>query len=428
MWPFVPTYCVYRLVCRCMNLVENIKEGLRSIQANLLRSILTSLIIAIGITALVGMLTTIDGIEHSVNESLSSLGVNTFDITSKTNRNMNTQGVTQKSYPQITMSEAFRFIDEYTVPATISLNAYVTGIAEIKHRSRKTNPNVAVNGTNEDYFAIKGLDFERGRGFSPLEIQYGTQVAVIGYKLYTTLFERNENPLGKDITFMGSKFKVIGLLKEKGMLAEDNFDNMAFIPIIKANQLAEGRGLWYEITVGIADPSRVEFAMGEATGVMRRLRGDRVGQENSFELEKSETLAQELESITSGLRIAGVGIGFITLLGASIALMNIMLVSVTERTREVGVRKALGATPLRIRQQFVIEAIVVCLLGGIAGIILGILIGNLLSKLMKIDVFVIPWIEMLVGLVVCIVVGLISGYYPAHKASKLDPIESLRFE
>ena len=212
------------------------------------------------------------------------------------------------------------------------------------------------------------------------------------------------------------------------MLADNNYDNMVFIPIIKANQMAKGRGLWYELTVGISDPSQVEYAMGEATGVMRRIRGDDVGQENSFELEQSETLAQELESITSGLRIAGVGIGFITLLGASIALMNIMLVSVTERTREVGVRKALGATPLRIRQQFVIEAIVVCLLGGIAGVILGILIGNLLAKLMGIDVFVIPWNEMILGLVVCIVVGLLSGYYPAHKASKLDPIESLRFE
>ena len=411
-----------------MNLIENIKEGLRSIQANLLRSILTALIVAIGITALVGMLTTIDGIEHSVTESLSSLGVNTFDINSKTNRNMNTQGVTEKSYPQITMGEALRFIDEYPVSSTISLNAYLTGIAEIKRLSKKTNPNVAVNGTNQDYFAINGLEMDRGRGFSPLEIRYGTQAAVIGYKVFTTLFEKNENPLGAEITFMGSKFKIIGLLKEKGMLAENNFDNMVFVPIRKANQMAEGRGLWYELTVGIVDPLQMDFAMGEATGLMRQIRGDAVGRESSFELEKSETLAQDLESITSGLRVAGVGIGFITLLGASIALMNIMLVSVTERTREIGVRKALGATALRIRQQFVIEAIVVCVLGGLAGIILGILIGNLLSRFMSIDVFVIPWGEMLLGLVVCIAVGLISGYYPAHKASKLDPIESLRFE
>jgi putative ABC transport system permease protein len=227
---------------------------------------------------------------------------------------------------------------------------------------------------------------------------------------------------------MGTKFKVVGLLKEKGQLSEDNYDNMIIIPIIKANQMAKGRGLWYELTVGISDPSQMEFAMGEATGLMRRIRGDQIGREDSFELEKSETLAQELESITGGLRIAGFGIGFITLLGASIALMNIMLVSVTERTREVGVRKALGATPLRIRQQFVIEAIVVCVLGGVTGVVLGIIIGNLLARAMSIDVFVIPWTEMLLGMVVCIVVGLISGYYPAHKASKLDPIESLRFE
>jgi putative ABC transport system permease protein len=287
---------------------------------------------------------------------------------------------------------------------------------------------VAVVGTNEEYFAIKGLDFVNGRGFSAIEVQYGTQVAVIGHKISQTLFEGNENPVGHVINFMGARFKVIGLLKEKGQLSEDNYDNMVIIPIIKANQMAKGRGLWYELTVGINDPSRTEFAMGEATGLMRRIRGDRVGQENSFELEKSETLAQELESITTGLRIAGFGIGFITLLGACIALMNIMLVSVTERTREVGVRKALGATPLRIRQQFVIEAIVVCLLGGVAGVILGILIGNLLAQLMNIDGFVVPWFEMVLGLVVCIGVGLISGYYPAHKASKLDPIESLRFE
>jgi putative ABC transport system permease protein len=411
-----------------MDLLENIKEGLRSIQANLLRSVLTALIVAIGITALVGMLTTIDGIEQSVNESLSTLGVNTFDINSKTNRGSSSQGVSQKTYPQIRMNEAFRFIDEYEVTSTISLSSYLSQIAEVKRLSKKTNPNVSVVGTNEEYFAIKGLEFVNGRGFSPIEVQYGTQVAVIGHKIYQTLFSDNENSVGQEINFLGAKFKVIGLLKEKGQLSEDNYDNMVIIPIIKANQMAKGRGLWYDLTVGIADPSQMEFAMGEATGLMRRIRGDQIGNENSFELEKSETLAQELESITGGLRIAGFGIGFITLLGASIALMNIMLVSVTERTREVGVRKALGATPLRIRQQFLIEAIVVCVLGGVAGVILGILIGNLLAKLMGIDSFVIPWFEMMLGMVVCIGVGLISGYYPARKASMLDPIESLRFE
>jgi putative ABC transport system permease protein len=411
-----------------MDLIENIREGLRSIKANLLRSILTALIVTIGITALVGMLTTVSGIEHSVTESLSSLGVNTFDVRSRTNRGSSSQGVTEKTYPQITMNQAFRFIEQYEVQSTVSLSTYLSWLAEVKHKSQKTNPNIGIVGSNEEYFALNGLEMLQGRGFSSIEVQYGTQVAVIGFKVYEKLFPNKGDAIGEEVSSLGTQFKIIGVMKEKGDIAEENFDNMVVIPIIKANQLAKGRGLWYDMTVGIADPTRMDYAMGEATGLMRRVRGDKVGRENSFEIEKSETLAQELESITSGLRIAGFGIGFITLLGASIALMNIMLVSVTERTREVGVRKALGATPLRIRQQFVVEAIVVCLLGGITGVILGILIGNLLASFMNIDGFVIPWFEMILGMVVCVLVGLISGYYPASKASRLDPIESLRFE
>ena len=412
-----------------MDIVENIKEGLRSVKANLLRSILTSLIVAIGITSLVGILTAIDGIEQSVNESLSSLGVNTFDVRSKTNRDSNNKGVTEKVYPQIRLTEAQAFISQYKVPATKSLSANLTSIAEVKHASEKTNPNVLIKGSNEEYAAIKALEMQEGRNFSRLEIEHGSPVAILGYKVYKALYEeKDKKVIGSEVTFLGAQFRVIGFLKEKGQLSEDNYDNMVLIPILKANQLSKGKGLRYELTIGINDPTQLEYAMGEATGLMRTIRHDRIGEPNSFELEKSETLAENMASITSGLRIGGFSVGFITLLGASIALMNIMLVSVTERTREVGVRKALGATPLRIRQQFVIEAIVVCLLGGIAGVILGIVIGNLMSRAMGIDAFVVPWLWMIVGMIICVVVGLISGYYPAHKASKLDPIESLRFE
>lgn len=235
-------------------------------------------------------------------------------------------------------------------------------------------------------------------------------------------------PVGTSISFKGTQFKVIGMLKEKGDFSDNNYDNMVIVPILVANQLAAGQPLNYRLNVGISDMNQLDYAMGEATGLMRKIRQDRVEDANSFEIEKSESLAEEMESITNGLRFGGFGVGFITLLGASIALMNIMLVSVTERTREVGVRKALGATPLRIRQQFVIEAIVVCLLGGIGGVILGIIVGNLISKAIGIDAFVVPWLWMMVGMLICIFVGLLSGYYPAHKASKLDPIESLRFE
>jgi putative ABC transport system permease protein len=411
-----------------MNLVENVKEGLRSVQANLLRSIITALIVTIGITALISVLTAIEAAERSLNESLSALGSNSFDIRSRQYRGGSTQGVSQKRHAPIKLNETLRFMDQYRVPSTMSLSAMLTFNAEVKHSSNKTNPNVAVYGVNENYTLIKNLNIAKGRNFSNYEIEYGMQAAIIGHSIYTTLFKDGEDAVNKKISFSGTQFKVIGVLEEKGESFEENFDYMVFIPIRLANQLAHGQGLQYELTVGISDPTQVEHAMGEATAVMRSIRRDEIGKENSFEIESSESLKETLAEITGYFQMGGFGIGIITLLGASIALMNIMLVSVTERTREIGVRKALGATPTKIRVQFIVEAIVVCLLGGILGIILGILLGNLFGSVLGSKSFFLPMTWIITGFIVCVAVGLISGYYPAHKASKLDPIDSLRFE
>lgn len=411
-----------------MNLVENVKEGLRSVQANLLRSVLTALIVAIGIMSLVGILTTIDGIRASVTSSLSSLGVNTFDITSKQNRGNNVEGRKIKSYPPLKYNECQQFLDKFTYQSSTAFFAVVAFGAEASHGSLKTNPNVRVRGMNTEYFAIRGLDIEKGRSFSTIEIDFNSRVAVIGKKIETSIYENGEDPIGSFVTVSGNRFKVIGVLKERGSISGDSFDNAIYIPIGVGNQMAQGRQLDYRLTVGIENVANMDLVMGEATGVMRAIRGDDVGLENSFDLEKSETLAQQMDNIIGMLQIGGFVVAFITLIGASIALMNIMMVSVTERTREVGVRKALGATPGRIRQQFIIEAIVVCMLGGVAGIIFGIGIGNIVARFMDIHIFIIPWMWMFVGFVICVAVGLISGYYPAYKASKLDPIESLRFE
>ena len=334
----------------------------------------------------------------------------------------------QKNYPPVKLNETLRFIDQYRVSSTISLAANLTQIAEVKHLSNKTNPNINAIGVNEDYLGIKNLNLSRGRNFSSFEIDNGKQVVIIGNSVYNVLFKNNEDPINQKISFSGTQFKVIGTLEEKGQSLEDNYDNMVFIPIRLANQMAKGQGLNYELTVSIVDPTQLEYAMGEATGVMRAIRRDKAGRENSFELESSEALKERTAKIIGYFRIGGLVIGFITLLGASIALMNIMLVSVTERTREIGVRKALGRNSvaytatvcdrsncgLSVRRNFRNHSWIV--------------VGNFFGGFLGSDSYFIPWLWILVGFIVCIFVGLISGFYPAHKASKLDPIESLRFE
>jgi putative ABC transport system permease protein len=205
-----------------MNLIENIKEGLRSVQANLLRSVLTALIVAIGITSLVGILTAIDGIEYSVAESMASLGVNTFDISSKQNRGNRQQGVGKKVYERLQLGQIQKFIDRYPVQSSISLSATLSGAVEVKHASKKSNPNVRIEGVNQEYFNIKALNIEKGRGLSLVETQYGGKVAIIGKMIVDALYEKNEDPIGTEISFKGVQFKVVGVIKEKGKLSDSN--------------------------------------------------------------------------------------------------------------------------------------------------------------------------------------------------------------
>jgi putative ABC transport system permease protein len=331
-------------------------------------------------------------------------------------------------YPPIKFKEAIAFKERFNYPSDISIEIGITGNAEAKYMSKKTNPNVRVNGINENFIIIKGLILENGRNFSNIEMDNAANVAIIGQEIKETLFGKTD-PINKYVNVMGSKYKVVGILNKMGsIMGGGGNDRAIMIPVTTASRIATGNEPSYDLTIAVWNPADLNNAIGEATALMRIIRRDELGRPDSFDITQNNSVAARLDDITGYLQIGGFVIGFITLLGASIGLMNIMMVSVTERTREIGIRKALGATPLRIRQQFLIEAIVICQLGGIAGVIFGILIGNFISTFISSGSFVVPWMWIIIGLTICVGVGLLSGYYPAYKASKLDPIESLRFE
>ncbi|GAB3222744.1 ABC transporter permease [Hymenobacter seoulensis] len=412
-----------------MHLLENIKEAFRSIHSNLLRTILTALIVSIGIMSLVGILTAIDAIKASLNTTFASLGANSFEIKAKGYNNRSRRGGIQgKTYPVISYLQARQYKSELGDNAKVGISAFIAGAVEVKANDKKTNPNMQVVAGDENYLMIQNYNLQGGRTFSATELDNGANVVIVGGEIKDKLFPQ-QSPLGKYVYMLGRRFQVIGELEKSGSsMGGGGADRLLLIPLETGNQLPRQRALTYDIKTATPDANYLNYLTGEATGIMRAVRHDALGQEDSFELERSDSLAGKLDSLSGNLRMGGFLVGFITLLGASIALMNIMMVSVTERTREIGIRKALGATALQIRQQFLIEAIVICVMGGTLGILLGVGMGNGVSLLVGSGGFIIPWLWMMVGLLICVTVGLASGYYPASKAAALDPIESLRFE
>jgi putative ABC transport system permease protein len=407
---------------------ENIRIAISSIRTQLLRTILTILIIAIGITALVGILTVVSALENTLSSDFASMGANTFNINQyESNSRRRGGGEREIINPIISYPEAVAFKNKYSFPLTeSSISFRATMTAEVRYESKKTDPNISVLGIDENYLNNSGLETSSGRNFTSFDINNNTYTCIVGSDFEKGLL-KDVNPIGKTISIRGAKFKIIGVLKEKGSTFGNSQDLRVMIPIQVARSLFTAPNLNYSLSIMVAKKELLDQAIDNANSIMRRVRKLSPVKDNNFAIVRSDDLINRILGITKYLGLASWLIGIITILGSSIALMNIMIVSVTERTREIGVRKALGAKKTTIAFQFFIETLLIGQIGGLVGIVFGILIGFGISTAIDF-VFVIPWGAMLAAFIVSFLVALVSGLYPAIKSANLDPIEALRYE
>lgn len=414
--------------------------SLRTIRSNKLRSSITIAIIALGITALIGIITAIQAMNQKMTESFSTMGANGFTIRFKERgfRIGNDRGgmqVSRKGQKRekksnlgqpITLEQAEAFRRSFDYPAAVSLSCFAGAMNNVSTARRRTNPTVYLFGVDESYLDLNGNEIKEGRNFSIQEIRMGTETCLLGADVAQKLFPDNPSgALGKEVRIQNIPYRVIAVLKSRGSILGFSRDNIALVSYKNAVRNFQ----FTSFTIGIKAQAltRVEEAMGAAEGTFRTVRKLAVTEENNFSLERSDNLASKainsLRYITAAVTI----IGLITLIGAAIGLMNIMLVAVAERTKEIGLLKALGARRAAIQLQFLTEAVIISIAGAVIGIAIGIVLGNLFALLLQTN-FVVPWNWTIYGIVICTLVGLAAGIYPALKAGNLNPIEALRYE
>ncbi|MBP7478170.1 MAG: ABC transporter permease, partial [Chitinophagales bacterium] len=353
---------------------------------------------------------------------------NTFTIQNLVYSFKNRDDNNQKENPVITLEQAESFKQKYQWnERKISIFFNPAFASTMKTANAKTDPNISVKAIDKDFLNIPGFTIDKGRNFSQNEIESGSNSIIIGYSVFKKLFPaKNAKPIGKEVLLDNKKYLIIGVLASRGSSSMTN-DNVVMISIKNALNNFYSNQVNYSIMVEIPNSKELVEATDEATAIFRMIRRQRNNEEDNFRISKSDRLASELFQSLDSIRYATLVIGLLTLISAGIGLMNILLVSINERTREIGVSKALGATRKSIIKQYLVESIMICQIGGITGIIVGILLGNVVALIFGTS-FIIPWLWMICGFLFCFVIGLSAGVYPAFKAGNLNPVEALRHE
>jgi len=407
-----------------MNLIEVFKQALNSLATNKLRSALTLLAIVVGVFAIISASTAVLVLDTYFQETLTIMGGNVINISKFPSVQMGDDWRRYRNRKDITFATYEDLTDQLAISQKISPDETFKR-ASVQYGEETTDPDVRIIGSNQYYLDNNAYEIEDGRNFTPDDIQYGRPFCLIGQDVREELFDITY-PIGKTIRIDGQPYQIIGLIKERGTIFGSSLDNFVLIPYTK---LMNVYGAERNINIQVKAPSMttINATMDEIIGRLRAIRKVPPGDENDFEVETNASLSGAFDQFTGILYIFGFVVGGIALLGAGIGVMNIMLVSVTERTREIGIRKAIGATKHAIVSQFLMEAIFICQIGGIIGILIGIAGGNILAVYMESSI-VFPWGAALLGVLGMTFIGLVFGVFPAFKASNLDPIESLRYE
>ena len=426
-----------------MTFKDSLALSWRNITGNKLRTTITVIIIALGIFALILIITAIKAASNSLTTSFSTMGANSFSLRYR-DRNIRIGGGRQSNAAKISKSslkvrksntgkiitydEAKAFKERYLFPAKVSLSLIGPRNIVVNNERKKTNPDVALLGGDENYLELNGYNVAYGRNFTSGEIETGRSICLLGSGVAKKLYP--DNPLkaiDKVVSVDHTPYRVIGVLEDKSSSAFFNTSKIIVTSYNNIRRLYSTQTASFNVGVMVNDLKMMDAAIGEAKGTFRPIRKLDVKEEDNFYIDKSDSIAESLLNNLGFLEKGTIGIAFITLIGAAIGLMNIMLVAVNERTKEIGLVKALGGTKKDIRAQFLWESVLISLLGAVVGIISGILLGNVVALLLKTG-FVVPWGWVIAGIFVCSFVGLAAGLYPAYKASKLDPIVALRYE